>query len=751
MNEITKKEKLASDIYSVWVRVPKIAARRKAGQFVIIRTDEQGERIPLTIADSDPEDGTIRLVYLAVGEGTRRLAALEVGDSIANVAGPLGRPTHIERYGRCVVIGGGVGVAAAYPIAKALKEAGNHMISVISARRKDLLIMREEMGEISDEVYYTTDDGSEGFHGFPTQLLQEWIDEGKGIDLVLAVGPAAMMGAVVEVAKRHDIKIVVSLNSIMVDGTGMCGSCRVTVGGETKFTCVDGPEFDGAEVDFKELLARLGAYDKGARPERCEGGVCASCKVEAVRGTGKSPPRQEMAELEPGGRASIFDEVPRGYTPEQARLEASRCLQCKDPKCMAGCPVGVDIPGFIKLVAEGDFAGAARKLKMTNALPAICGRVCPQEEHCEAVCVLARSGEAVAIGNLERFVADYEREAGEVEAPPAPEPTGYRVAVIGSGPAGLTAAGELAKMGHSVTIFEALHKPGGVLVYGIPEFRLPKSIVEEEVDYLRKVGVKIELDYVVGKLETVDELLEQGFDAVFVGTGAGLPKFLGIPGENLVGVYSANEYLTRANLMKAYHPEYRSPIVIRDRVNVIGGGNVAMDSARTALRLGAKEVTVVYRRSRDEMPARKEEIRHAEEEGIQFQFLTNPVEILGDDEGWVRVMKVVRMELGEPDESGRRRPLPVEGSEFEIETDVVVVAVGTSAHPLVLQTTKGLRLNRRGYIDAEAETGKTSREGVFAGGDIVTGSDTVISAMGAGKRAAAAIDEYLRSKKRREP
>ncbi len=747
VNEIIKKEQLAENIYSVWVRTPKIAARRKAGQFAIVRTDEQGERIPLTIADSNPKEGTIRLVFLAIGEGTRRLAAMGVGDSIANVVGPLGTPTHMERYGRCVVIGGGVGVGAAYPIAKALKEAGNYIVSVISARRSDLLILREEMEAISDEVHYTTDDGSEGFHGFPTQLLEEWVEEGKEIDLVLAVGPAVMMAAVVGVTKPHKIKTIVSLNSIMVDGTGMCGSCRVTVGGETKFTCVDGPEFDGAEVDFKELLARLGAYDREVKPDRCEGGVCAICGREAVRGTGKRPPRQEMAELEAKERGSTFEEVPRGYTPEQARLEASRCLQCKSPKCMEGCPVGVDIPRFIKKIAEGDFSGAAKVLKMANALPAVCGRVCPQEEQCEELCVLGRTDEPVAIGNLERFAADYEREAGEVEAPPRPEATGYKVAVIGSGPAGLAAAGELAKMGHSVTIFEALHKPGGVLVYGIPEFRLPKSIVEEEVDYLRKLGVRIELDYVVGKLDTVDELLEQGFDAVFVGTGAGLPKFLGVPGENLVGVYSANEYLTRANLMKAYHPEYRSPIVIRDRVCVIGGGNVAMDSARTALRLGGKEVVVVYRRSRDEMPARKEEIRHAEEEGIQFQFLTNPVEILGDEKGWVRGMKCIRMELGEPDESGRRRPVPLEGSEFEIGTDVVVVAVGTSAHPLVLQTTKGLKLNKWGYVDADMSTGRTSREGVFAGGDIVTGSATVILAMGAGKRAALSIDEYLRSRR----
>ncbi len=747
MNEITRKEELAPEIYSIWVRVPRIAERRKAGQFVIVRADEEGERIPLTIADSDGREGTIRLVYQVVGESTGCLGELEVGDSIANVVGPLGRPTHIENYGRCVCIGGGVGVPAVYPIAEALKEAGNYIISVISARRKNLLIMEEDMRATSDEVYLTTDDGSAGYHGFPTQLLEQWIGEGKEIDMVLAVGPAAMMAAVVEVTRAHGIKTIVSLNSIMVDGTGMCGSCRVTVGGRTRFVCVDGPEFDGFEVNFKELLARLGAYDEEAKPEGCVGGICARSEAVAEMGSGKRAPRQKMAELEAEGRAKTFSEVPLGYTAEQAQLEASRCLQCKEPKCVEGCPVGVDIPGFVKLVREGDFAGAARVVKMANALPAICGRVCPQEDQCEALCVLGGREGPVGIGNLERFVADYERESGEVEVPPAPEPTGYRVAVVGSGPAGLAAAGELAKMGHSVTIFEALHKPGGVLVYGIPEFRLPKSIVEEEVSYLSKLGVKIELDYVIGKLDTVDELLERGFDAAFVATGAGLPRFLGIPGENLVGVYSANEYLTRANLMKAYHPDYRSPIVVRDRVSVIGGGNVAMDSARTALRLGGKEVTIVYRRSREEMPARIEEIRRAEEEGVKFRFLTNPVEIVGNEKGWVRGMRCIRMELGELDESGRRRPVPIPGSEFAIPAEVVVVAIGTSAHPLVLQTTKGLKLNKWGYIETDPETGETSREGVFAGGDIVTGSATVISAMGAGKHAAKAIDEYVRSKR----
>jgi glutamate synthase (NADPH/NADH) small chain len=428
-------------------------------------------------------------------------------------------------------------------------------------------------------------------------------------------------------------------------------------------------------------------------------------------------------------------------------LESGRCIQCKKPLCYDGCPVGIDIPAFIKLVGEGDFIGAARKIKEANSLPAVCGRVCPQEDQCEKVCVVGKKSLSVSIGYLERFVADYEREHGDVFIPDIPESTGYKIAVVGSGPAGLTVAGELAKKGHEVTIFEALHKAGGVLVYGIPEFRLPKSIVESEVDYLRKLGVKVEVNSVIGKIETVDELLENGFDAVFLGTGAGLPVFMGIPGENLNGVYSANEYLTRANLMKAYDPEYDTPILRKKKIAVLGGGNVAMDSARTALRLGGEDVYVVYRRSRAEMPARIDEVHHGEEEGLKFKLLMNPIRILGDEDGWVKGMECISMKLGEPDESGRRRPIPIEGSESILEVECVVVAVGNGPNPLVPATTPGLNTNKRGNIVADEETGKTSKEGVFAGGDIVTGAATVILAMGAGKKAAVAIDEYVRKKR----
>jgi glutamate synthase (NADPH/NADH) small chain len=459
-------------------------------------------------------------------------------------------------------------------------------------------------------------------------------------------------------------------------------------------------------------------------------------------------PRQVMPEQDPEIRRHNFDEVPLGYTAEVAVLEAKRCIQCKKPSCMSGCPVDVDIPGFIELVAKGEFINAARKIKETNSLPAVCGRVCPQEIQCEETCILGKKGEPVAIGRLERFVADYERNSGQILLPDLPPSTGKRVAVIGSGPAGLTVAGDLIKRGHDVTIFEGLHESGGVLVYGIPEFRLPKLIVASEVGYLVKLGVKVVTDAVIGRVKTIDDLFEEGFDAVFLGVGAGAPVFMNIPGENLNGIYSANEYLTRSNLMKAYRfPEYDTPVALGKNVGVIGGGNVTMDSARTALRLGADNVYVIYRRTEVEMPARVEEVHHAKEEGVQFKLLTNPVEYIGDENGWVKGVRCIQMELGEPDESGRRRPIPIKGSEYVIDVDMVVVAIGTNANPVIPNTTPGLETNKWGYIVADEETGRTSREGVYAGGDIVTGSATVILAAGAGKKAARAIDEYLKEKK----
>lgn len=459
-----------------------------------------------------------------------------------------------------------------------------------------------------------------------------------------------------------------------------------------------------------------------------------------------SPKKTPMPEQDPHVRNSNFNEVAMGYTPEQAKEEAARCLACKNRPCVSGCPVNVAIPEFISLVAEGDFEGAYRKIAETNNLPAVCGRVCPQESQCEAKCVRGIKGEPVAIGRLERFAADYHMAHGQKEINDI-KPNGHRVAVVGSGPAGLTCAADLAKLGYSVTVFEAFHEPGGVLVYGIPEFRLPKDIVAREIEGLRELGVEIRTNMVVGKAVSVDELFKEGYEAVFLGTGAGLPNFMGIEGESLNGVYSANEYLTRINLMKAYLPEADTPIMKASKVAVVGGGNVAMDAARCAKRMGAQEVTIVYRRGENELPARAEEVHHAKEEGVIFRLLTNPVRILGDQKGWVRGMTCIEMELGEPDASGRRRPIPKEGSEFDLEVDAVTIAIGTSPNPLISSTTPGLDINRRGGIIVTEGTGLTSREGVYAGGDAVTGSATVILAMGAGKDAARAIDEYIRGEK----
>jgi len=457
-----------------------------------------------------------------------------------------------------------------------------------------------------------------------------------------------------------------------------------------------------------------------------------------------NPKRVHMAEQPAEERVKNFREVPLGYTEDEAAEEARRCLQCKKPACSTGCPVEIDIPAFISLVAEKKFAEAAKKIKETNSLPAVCGRVCPQEIQCESRCVVGKKGEPVAIGRLERFVADWEREKGKVEPPPRPRPKHKKVAVIGSGPAGLTVASDLAKLGYAVTLFEALHKTGGVLVYGIPEFRLPKAIVQAEVDFVESLGVEIKTNALIGTLYTVPELMQKGYEAVFIGIGAGGPMFMNIPGEALNGVYSANEFLTRSNLMKAYlFPAYDTPIKKSKKVAVVGAGNVAMDSVRTAIRLGAEEVYLVYRRSEQEMPARIEEIERAKEEGALFKLLTNPVRILGDDKGWVTSMECIRMELGEPDDSGRRRPVPVKGSEFIIDVDSIIMALGTNANPLLPQSTPGLKLNKWGYIMIDEETCGTSIRGVYAGGDIVTGSATVILAMGAGRKAARAIDKYL--------
>jgi len=741
LNEIVHKESLAPAITLFKIYTPVVANAVKAGQFAVVRTDDYAERVPLTVADKDLKGETITLIVQVVGTATRKMDSLEVGDFFLDVVGPLGQATEVGSAGTVVCIGGGVGVAPVYPITRAFKEAGNRIISIIGARSKEMIILEDEMRATSDELYIATDDGSEGHHGFVTDILKKLLADGTEINEVVAIGPGIMMKAVADITKEPGIKTIVSLNSLMVDGTGMCGGCRITVGGETKFVCVDGPEFDGHLVDFDELMQRSEMYVREEHRAMWD----YECRLQqADDNLKRANNREPMPKQDPKMRIQNFDEVALGYNREQAMREASRCLQCKKPFCVEGCPVDIDIPAFIIKIKEGDFMGAIHKIKEKNSLPAVCGRVCPQEEQCEAKCILGKKKDPIAIGRLERFVADYEFDQGEARVPKLPEPTGKKVAVIGAGPAGLTVAGELCKIGHAVTVFEALHAPGGVLVYGIPEFRLPKWIVQRESDYIGKLGADIKVSYVVGKAKTVNQLLEDGYDAVFIGTGAGLPYFLNIPGENLNGVYSANEFLTRVNLMKAYlFPEYNTPIRLGQKIAVIGGGNVTMDSARTSLRLGAEKVYLVYRRSREEMPAREEEIENAFEEGIEPRLLTNPIRILGNERGWVTGLECVQTKLTEPDDSGRRRPVAIEGSEHVIDVDMVIVAIGQGPNPLLTSTTPDLELTKWGNIVADEETGRTSKKGVFAGGDIVTGAATVILAMGAGKIAARSIDQYL--------
>ena len=741
-NEIVHVRDLSEQVKLFQVYCPEIADAVKPGQFVVFRADDYAERIPLTVADFDREKGLITVIFQTVGASTKKLADFGEGDQIMDVVGPLGQKSDIERVGTVVCVGGGIGVAPVYPIARALKDAGNRLVSIIGARTKDLVILEDEMRAISDELIVTTDDGSYGKEGFVTDALKEILDGDEEIGRIVAIGPVIMMKAVADVTRETGVPTITSLNSIMIDATGMCGCCRVSVGGETKFACVDGPEFDAHEVDFEELLRRQAMYEREEYRALWHQQCMLDAQIEEIE---KARERIPMPKQDHRARRFNFDEVALGYTREMAQREALRCLQCKKAPCIAGCPVEIDIPAFVKLVQTGDFLGAVRKIKEKNSLPGICGRVCPQEDQCEIACVLSKKQQPVAIGRLERFVADYELKQGEIRAPSLPPGTGRKVAVVGAGPAGLTVAGELAKLGHAVTIFEALHKPGGVLVYGIPEFRLPKSIVQTECDYVMKLGVEFRTSHVVGKLGDLESLFDDGYEAVFIGTGAGLPYFLGIPGENLNGVYSANEFLTRTNLMKAYlFPEYDTPVRVGHNVAVIGGGNVAMDSARCALRLGADNVYIVYRRSRTEMPARDEEIENAEEEGVIFHNLRNPTRVLDGGDGWVQALELLEMELGEPDDSGRRRPVPKEGTEHTLDVDVVVVAIGQGPNPLLTTATPDLELTKWGNIVADEETGKTSIRGVFAGGDIVTGAATVILAMGAGKKAARAMDRYLK-------
>jgi glutamate synthase (NADPH/NADH) small chain len=750
MYKIVERKELAPSIFLMEIEAPRVAKSAKPGQFVIVKIDEQGERVPLTVCDYNAEKGTVTIVIQAVGSSTNKMFNLNAGDYVADFAGPLGQPSELIhedleslKKKKIMFVAGGVGSAPVYPQVKWLRQQGVDVDVIVGGKSENYLLLTEEMKAMGANVHICTDDGSAGYKGLVTNLLKELIDNGNKYDVVVAIGPMIMMKFVAKLTAEYSIKTIVSLNMLMVDGTGMCGACRVSVGEDIKFTCVDGPEFDGHLVNFDEAMRRQTLYksEEGKKliaKEKEEGHNC-SCKEDKNERMKKVPVREQ----EPKVRAKNFEEVCLGYNKEEAVKEASRCLNCKKPMCVSQCPVSIDIPGFIEYVKKGEFEEAAKVIAKSSALPAVCGRVCPQESQCEGKCVLGIKGEAVSIGKLERFVADFSRE-NNVDLSDKKPSNGKKVAVIGSGPAGLTCAGDLAKLGYDVTIFEALHEAGGVLVYGIPEFRLPKeTVVKHEVENVKKLGVKIETNVIIGRTVTIDELVnEEGFDAVFIGSGAGLPKFMGIPGENLNGVFSANEFLTRNNLMKAFKQGYETPIRAGKKVAVVGGGNVAMDAARTALRLGA-EVHIVYRRSESELPARAEEVHHAKEEGIIFDLLTNPVEVVADEKGWVKGMKCVKMELGEPDASGRRKPIEIKGSEFEMEIDTMIMSLGTSPNPLISSTTKGLEINKRKCIVAEEETGLTSREGVYAGGDAVTGAATVILAMGAGKKAANAIHEYL--------
>ena len=714
MNKILHKEHFSEKVFKLVVEAPLIARSRKAGHFVIVRVGEKGERMPLTIAEADPVAGTITLVVQEVGLSSTRLCELNEGDYITDVVGPLGQATHIEKFGTVVCAGGGVGVAPMLPIVQALKAAGNRVITVLAGRTKELIILEKEMRASSDEVIIMTDDGSYGQKGLVTNGVEQVILREK-VDKCFAIGPAIMMKFVCLLTKKYDIPTDVSLNTIMVDGTGMCGACRITVGGKTKFVCVDGPEFDGHQVDFDEMLKRMGAFKpyeqeemhKLEHPDTCQatGEPVQPAEEDKTRNApwrvelrkAMKPkertaiPRVKMPELDPEYRShSRREEVNLGLNEEQALTEAKRCLDCANPGCMTGCPVGIDIPRFIKHIEKGEFLEAAKTLKETSALPAVCGRVCPQEKQCESKCIHLKMNEpAVAIGYLERFAADYERDSGQISVPEIKEKNGIKVAVVGSGPAGLSFAGDMAKKGYDVTVFEALHEIGGVLKYGIPEFRLPNKIVDVEIDNLAKMGVQFEKDCIIGKTLSIAQLKEAGFRGVFVASGAGLPNFMNIPGENSINILSSNEYLTRVNLMDAASEDSDTPVPFGKRVVVIGGGNTAMDSVRTAKRLGAERAIIVYRRSEAEMPARIEEVKHAKEEGVEFLTLHNPIEYLADEQGRVKQVVLQKMELGEPDASGRRSPVPIPGATETLDIDLAIVSVGVSPNPIVPHSVTG--------------------------------------------------------------
>lgn len=750
--QIVQHEVFSEATFSWEVFAPDIAQAAQPGQFVMLRLHEQGERIPLTIADFDRRRGTVTLVIQALGRSTREmLSNYGQGDWFLDLVGPLGVPSEIDEPGHVVLVGGGLGVAPIYPQARAFKATGHRVTSIIGFRGKDLVFWEDRFRAISDEVIVCTDDGSYGRAGRVTDALAEVIAAVPPPARVIAIGPLPMMRAVSDVTRPSGILTVVSLNAIMVDGTGMCGSCRVTIGGEVRFACVDGPDFDAHAVDFDELAVRQRRF-RGSE-EQAERDYAHVCNLETqLFEQGKrnykklaavSPTATPMGERPALARAQSFDEVGLGYTEAQALLEAERCIQCVRPTCVAGCPVSIDIPRFIRHVLVRDLPGALSVIHESNLFPAVCGRVCPQESQCEAQCILHKKMEPVAIGRLERFVGDH--APAPLGEPVAKRPDRGRVAIVGSGPAGLACAGDLAREGVEVVVYEALHVVGGVLRYGIPSFRLPRESIEKEIRALEQLGVRFEVNKVVGRTFTLQQLLgEMDFSAVFVATGAGYPVFLGLPGEGAGQVLSANEFLTRVNLMGGDRFPYRdTPVELGRSVVVIGAGNTAMDCLRVAKRLGVGEVRCVYRRTEAEAPARAEELRHAREEGIEFHFLRAPTEVLLDEQQNVRAVRCQHMELGEPDATGRRRPVPVEGQFTDFAATTVIYALGTRANPIVPRSTQDLKLTQWGYIEADPATQATSIPGVFAGGDIVTGGATVILALGAGRRAARHISAYL--------
>ena len=763
MPKILSKRFFSENVAELVIEAPLIARSRRAGHFVMVRVDEHSERMPLTIASADTERGTITLVVQRIGVSSSKLVALEVGDELHNVVGPLGKATTVKHFGTVVCACGGVGAAPMLPIAQAMKQAGNRVITVLAARTADLVILQDQLAAVSDELIIMTDDGSLGQKGLVTMGVEQVIQR-EQVDKCITIGPAVMMKFVALTTKKYNIPTEASLNTIMVDGTGMCGACRVTVGGETKFVCVDGPEFDAHAVDFDEMLSRLRQYRSEEVTEyesylrgnhaKSDKAICQTDNhakglerevVMPFEGKAKERvaiPRVKMPELDSQERIqSIYKEVNKGLSFDQAITEAHRCLDCKNPTCVKGCPVNINIPGFIKQLEIGNIQGAAEVIQQSSTLPAVCGRVCPQEKQCEAQCIHLKMGhEPVAIGYLERFVADnaisLTANVNDLKS------NGKKIAVVGSGPAGLAFAGDMAKYGYEVTVFEALHEIGGVLKYGIPEFRLPNIVVDREIEGLRRLGVKFRCDTIIGKTLTVDELQKQGFAGIFVGSGAGLPRFMNIPGENLNGVLSCNEYLTRVNLMGASLPINDTPLLKAKNVMVVGGGNTAMDAVRTAKRLGAERAIVVYRRSEEEMPARVEEVRHAKEEGVEFMTLHNPIEYHADENGRVSEAILQVMTLGEPDESGRRTPIEVEGQTVTLSVDLVIVSVGVSPNPLIPSTVAGLDISKKGTIVVN-EHMQSSLPTLFAGGDIVRGGATVILAMSDGRKAAKSMHEYL--------